>query len=394
MTFKELQLDESLLDGLESMGFKTATPIQEKSIPVILEGKDLIACAQTGTGKTAAFLLPILHKLVIEPQEEVSTLILVPTRELAMQIDQQLDGFGYFAGISSIAIYGGQGKTAFNAEKKALSTGADVIIATPGRLIAHLNMSYVRFGSIKHFILDEADRMLDMGFVKDIDTISRHLPKSRQTLMFSATMAPKIKKLAQKILKDPTFIQLAVSKPAEKILQAVYEVRPEQKLPLLEYVFNPKRKKSGLVLVFCSQKVSVKEITRSLKRLGLNAAEIHSDLEQSERQETLRQFQNGRYSILVATDILSRGIDVDGIVLVINYDMPNDPEDYIHRIGRTARADANGSAISFITKRDQRKLAKVEKLMKKKVYRLQLPKFVADIKKAPKPKGRRLQVWS
>ncbi|MEM9887712.1 MAG: DEAD/DEAH box helicase [Bacteroidota bacterium] len=388
MTFRELNLNDQLIDGLDSMGFETATPIQEQGIPIILSGKDLIGCAQTGTGKTAAFLLPILHQLTEQPQESVSTLILVPTRELAMQIDEQLEAFSYFTNISSIPIYGGQGKDAFNYEKKALTQGADIIVATPGRLIAHLNLGYVRFEEVKYFILDEADRMLDMGFVKDIRKINSYLPEKKQTLLFSATMAKEIKKFALSLLHQPEFISLAVSKPAENIIQAVYKVHDDQKLPLLEYVMNPSRTKDGLILIFSSTKSGTKEIARTLQKRGLDAAAMHSDLEQEERKIVLRKFEAGQLPILVATDILSRGIDVDGIGLVINYDMPGDPEDYIHRIGRTARADANGTAISFITRKDSRRLKAVERLMEKQVYTLTLPKEIAEIPAPPKRERR------
>ncbi|MEM0993054.1 MAG: DEAD/DEAH box helicase [Bacteroidota bacterium] len=384
MIFKELNLNDQLIDGLDSMGFETATPIQEQGIPIILSGKDLIGCAQTGTGKTAAFLLPILHQLTEQPQESVSTLILVPTRELAMQIDEQLEAFSYFTNISSIPIYGGQGKNAFEFEKKALTQGADIIVATPGRLIAHLNLGYVRFEEVKYFILDEADRMLDMGFVKDIRKINSYLPEKKQTLLFSATMAKEIKKFALSLLHQPEFISLAVSKPAENIIQAVYQVHDDQKLPLLEYVMNPTRTKKGLILIFSSTKAGTKDIARTLQRRGLDVAAMHSDLEQEERKIVLRKFEAGQLPILVATDILSRGIDVDGIRLVINYDMPGDPEDYIHRIGRTARADASGTAISFVTRKDNRRLKAVEKLMEKKVYALALPKDIAEIPEPPK----------
>lgn len=379
MTFRELNLDERLLEGLDSMGFEKATPIQEQAVPIILAGKDLIACAQTGTGKTAAFLLPILHQLTRQPREGISTLILVPTRELAMQIDEQLEAFAYFTEVSSIPIYGGQSKDSFEQEKKALTTGADIIIATPGRLTAHLNLGYVKFQDIKYFILDEADRMLDMGFINAIQSISKFLPENRQTLLFSATMASKIKKFAQTILREPESISLAVSKPAENILQAVYQVNEYQKLALLEYVLNPERSKEGLILIFSSSKIGTKEIAHALTRKGLEVAEMHSDLKQEDRKQVLRKFENGQIQILVATDILSRGIDVDDIQLVINYDMPPDPEDYIHRIGRTARAESTGTAISFITRRDKQRLEKVERLMEKKVHILTLPKSIADM---------------
>lgn len=368
------------------MGFEQATPIQEQAIPIILEGKDLIASAQTGTGKTAAFLLPILHQLTQQPREEISTLILVPTRELAMQIDEQLEAFAYFTEVSSIPIYGGQNKDSFEQEKKALTTGADIIVATPGRLTAHLNLGYVRFQDIKYFILDEADRMLDMGFLAAIENISSYLPKKRQTLLFSATMPPKMKKFAQSILNNPVSISLAVSKPAENILQAVYQVDENQKLALLEYILNPSRQKEGLILIFSSSKLGVKEITSALKRRGLDVEEMHSDLRQEERKQVLRKFENGQVQILVATDILSRGIDVDGIQLVINYDMPPDPEDYIHRIGRTARADAAGTAISFITRRNRHHLERVERLIERKIHALALPQVIQEMPKPPRTK--------
>lgn len=323
--------------------------------------------------------MPILHQLTRQPREGISTLILVPTRELAMQIDEQLEAFAYFTEVSSIPIYGGQSKDSFEQEKKALTTGADIIIATPGRLTAHLNLGYVKFQDIKYFILDEADRMLDMGFINAIQSISKFLPQKRQTLLFSATMASKIKKFAQTILSEPEFISLAVSKPAENILQAVYQVNEYQKLALLEYVLNPSRSKEGLVLIFSSSKIGTKEIAHALTRKGLEVAEMHSDLKQEDRKQVLRKFENGQIQILVATDILSRGIDVDGIQLVINYDMPPDPEDYIHRIGRTARAESTGTAISFITRRDKQRLEKVERLMEKKVHILALPKSIADM---------------
>ena len=374
MTFAELNLNAELLEGLEAMGFEKATPIQEKAIPAILEGKDLIACAQTGTGKTAAFLLPMLHDLSENPgNATVNTLIIVPTRELAVQIDQQLEGFAYFTGLSSLAIYGGQDSDAFIQEKKALTQGVDVVVATPGRLIAHLNLGYVRFEKLKCLILDEADRMLDMGFLPDITKITSSLPKKRQNLMFSATMPPKIKKFAKTILNDPVSITIAVSKPAKGVSQAVYHVETYQKLDLLKYLLNPMKGKENRVLIFSSRKSSVKEISHALKRNGLRAGEIHSDLQQDERESTLRNYKNGSIHILVATDILSRGIDVKDIQLVFNYDLPGDAEDYIHRVGRTARADAKGMAITFVTRREQRKMDNIEKLMEMKVSKFDLP---------------------
>lgn len=380
MTFKELGLNEQLLEGLDAMGFETATPIQEKAIPAILEGKDLIACAQTGTGKTAAFLLPVLHHLANQNEETINTLIIVPTRELAIQIDQQLEGFAYFTNTSSLPIYGGRDGISFNQEKKALSMGANIVVATPGRLIAHLNLGYVKLGQLKNLILDEADRMLDMGFVNDIQAIINYLPKKRQTLMFSATMPPKIRQFAKRILRNPVQISFAVSKPAEGILQAAYEVEDDQKLPLLNHLLGRRKGKKELILIFCTTKASVKNITAELKHSQLNVGEIHSDLDQDEREEILRQFKNGNLNILVATDILSRGIDVKGINLVFNYDVPSDAEDYIHRIGRTARADSDGVALTLINRKDRRKFGDIERLMESKVRRLPLPASIPESK--------------
>lgn len=379
------------MDGLDAMGFETATPIQEKALPVILEGKDLIGCAQTGTGKTAAFLLPVLNKLTSEQQKSnsVNTLILVPTRELAIQIDRQLEGFAYFTGTSSMAIYGGRDGESFAQEKKAFSMGADIIVATPGRLIAHLNLGYVKLNGLKHFILDEADRMLDMGFVNDIEKITSYLPKSRQTLLFSATMPTKIRKLANTLLKNPEQITFAVSQPAAGILQAAYEVEDDQKLPLLKHKLKDRREKEGQIIVFASTKLKVKAIASSLKSIGLNVNEMHSDFDQDHREEVIRDFRGKRLKILVATDILSRGIDVKGIALVINYDVPPDPEDYIHRIGRTARAKTEGVAITLINRKDRRKFGNIERLMKREVKKLKMPAEIAgQTEEAPGSRSR------
>ncbi len=380
--FDDLPLNDQLLDGLYAMGFEEATPIQAEAIPVILDGRDLIACAQTGTGKTAAFLLPLLHMISELNQSETAALIIVPTRELAMQIDEQLEAFAYFTGLSSIAVYGGQGKEAFNAEKKALSSGADIIVATPGRLIAHLNLGYVKFGDIKYFIMDEADRMFDMGFIKAITHITEHLPRRRQTLLFSATMPHKVRQFAKRSLHNPASINIAVSKPSDGINQNIYKVDDEQKSRLLQHIIKERKDEEGLTLVFCSRKTSVKSTTAELKSKGISAGQIHSDLPQDMRKEMLRKYQNKQLKVLVATDILSRGIDVDGITLVINYDMPSDPEDYIHRIGRTARAAAKGTAITFVNRADSRKLKRTEQLMERKVPVLELPEFL-------RPKSRR-----
>lgn len=375
MKFIDFNLSDPLMDGLDAMGFETATPIQEKAIPVILDGKDLIGCAQTGTGKTAAFLLPVLNKLTSEQQNSnsVNTLILVPTRELAIQIDRQLEGFAYFTGTSSMAIYGGRDGESFAQEKKAFSMGADIIVATPGRLIAHLNLGYVKLKGLKHLILDEADRMLDMGFVNDIEKITSYLPKDRQTLLFSATMPTKIRKLAASLLKNPEQITFKVSQPAAGILQAAYEVDDNQKLPLLKHKLKDRKDKEGQIIIFASTKLKVKAIASNLKKIGLNVNEMHSDFDQDHREQVIADFRAKRLKILVATDILSRGIDVKGIALVVNYDVPPDPEDYIHRIGRTARAKSEGVAITLINHKDRRKFGNIERMMKREVKKLKMP---------------------
>lgn len=376
MTFKELALNEQLLEGLDAMGFETATPIQEKAIPEILDGNDLIACAQTGTGKTAAFLLPTLHELTGTNSDSIDTLILVPTRELAVQIDQQLEGFAYFTGVTSLPIYGGRSGESFNQEKRALTTGANIVVATPGRLIAHLNLGYVKISKLKHLILDEADRMLDMGFVNDLLKIVSFLPKERQTLMFSATMPPKIRKFASKILNKPKEISFAVSKPAEKIIQIAYNIEDELKPKLLQHLLGNRKGKDERIIIFSSTKANVDKIARALRDTGISVGQIHSDFDQSQREETLRNFKNGNLQVLVATDILSRGIDVKGINLVINNSVPSDAEDYIHRIGRTARADADGIAITLISYKDRRKFRDIEALMEKEVMKTPLPDHI------------------
>jgi ATP-dependent RNA helicase RhlE len=355
------------------MGFEKPTPIQERAIPVILENRDVIACAQTGTGKTAAFLLPIINKIVQAHTETVDTLIIVPTRELAIQIDEALQGFSYFTPISCIAIFGGTNGISYEQEKKALVQGANIIIATPGRLIAHLNQGYVKFKTVKHLVLDEADRMLDMGFSDDLNRIISFLPKDRQTLLFSATMPPKIKTLASKILREPVEINIAVSKPAEGVLQAAYLVTNEKKIPLIKHLLTGKNLKS--ILIFSSTKSRVKELEKELKKLKMNTAAIHSDLLQDQRNEVLRNFKSRKIQILVATDILSRGIDIDSIELVINFDVPGDAEDYIHRVGRTARAESTGVALTFINPADRRKFRNIEQLIGSEVKKLPVPAF-------------------
>lgn len=373
LNFNTFNFDSRLQDSIDSMGYKTATPVQEQVIPVILEGRDLIASAQTGTGKTAAFLLPIIHKLLTEPRDHhsVNCLVIVPTRELAVQISQALEGMSYFTDIGGIPVYGGGDGDLFTQEKRALSTGADIVICTPGRMIAHLNMGYVKLQGLKYLVLDEADRMLDMGFHGDILRIINYLPKERQNLLFSATMPPKIRELARKILHEPAEVSIAISKPPEKIRQGAFVVYDEQKIKLVTELLrtNPFR----LAIVFCSSKESVKRLTFDLKKAHLKVAEIHSDLEQTEREQVLLDYRNEKTRILVATDILSRGIDIDIIDLVINYDVPHDGEDYVHRVGRTARAERNGTALTLINPKDQRKFAHIEKLLEKEVAKLPLP---------------------
>ena len=356
------------------MGYNVPTPIQSQAIPAILQNKDLIACAQTGTGKTAAYLLPVLHKIINtdENDRHLNTLILSPTRELALQIDQQVEGLGYFTGVSSIPVYGGGDGMAWNQQKKALDEGADIVIATPGRLIALLQMGAIKFDKLKHLILDEADRMLDMGFYEDIIRIISYLPQKRQTLLFSATMPQKIRLLAKNILTDPEQINIAIAKPAEGILQQAYMVFDAQKVKLLKRIL--KEGDFPSVIIFASTKESVKKLDQELRSSSLTAKAFHSDLEQKEREEILREFKNKTLPILIGTDILSRGIDVEGISLVINFNAPHDPEDYIHRIGRTARAETTGTAITFINDKDQRKFANIEEMIGREIPKIDLPK--------------------
>ncbi len=358
------------------MGFSKPTPIQEKAIPLIIGGKDLIASAQTGTGKTAAFLLPILDKLSKQNTHHISTLVLVPTRELALQIDQQVEGFGYFVGASSISVYGGGSGATWDQQRKALEAGADIIVATPGRLIAHLASGVIHFEHLQHLVLDEADRMLDMGFYDDLVKIVSHLPKQRQTLLFSATMPPRIRTLANKILIEPEQISISISKPAEGILQQAYVVYDSQKMPLLTHLLSQANYSS--ILIFCSTKDSVKKLESVLRKGGVAVNAFHSDLEQQEREHIMREFKSKKISTIIGTDILSRGIDVDGIDLVINYDAPPDPEDYIHRIGRTARAERTGTAITFVNEKDQQKFSSIEKLIGREIPKEVLPLDLGD----------------
>ncbi|MGY8951457.1 MAG: DEAD/DEAH box helicase [Flavobacteriales bacterium] len=373
MKFTEFKFGNELQEGLDMMGFEKATPIQEQAIPIIQEGTDLIACAQTGTGKTAAFVLPILDKLTKTNSNKVNTIIVAPTRELAKQIDMQIEGFSYFTNSSSYPIYGGGTGVEFDNQKQALKKGADIIICTPGRLLAHLDFNYFDTSGVKHFILDEADRMLDMGFYDDIMKIANALPKDRQNLLFSATMPPKIRTLATSLLKNPKSISLAISKPAEGLTQNAYMIHDNQKVRLVRELLKAKGKDLSHVLIFASSIKSVKEIKTTLNKAGMRASEMHSGLDQDQREETIRDFKNKKIRILVATDILSRGIDIKGIELVINYEVPHDAEDYVHRIGRTARADRTGEAITFINPRQVKNFMDIEKLIEKAVPKLDLP---------------------
>ncbi len=377
MTFKELGLADSLLEGLDYMNFETATPIQESAIPHILNDKDLLACAQTGTGKTAAFILPILHKLSQKESTKINTLVIAPTRELALQIDQQVQAFSYFVNATSYAVYGGGDGQDFSEQKRALQQGADIIVATPGKLISHLNMGYVDMSQLEHLILDEADRMLDMGFHDDIMKIVKKLPKKKQTLLFSATMPPKIKKLSATLLENHEEISLAISKPAEGVLQGAYLTYDNQKAGLIKRLIDDKPNYKSII-IFTSTKKKVNEVVRAINRNGYEVMAVSSDLVQKEREEALRLFKSKRVRVVVATDVLSRGIDIKDINLVINYDVPNDAEDYVHRIGRTARADTTGVALTLINPDDMYKFSKIEELIEMEVMKIPLPEFLGD----------------
>ena len=380
MLFTELPLCDEVLEGLEAMNFKKATPVQEKTIPLILQKKDLIACAQTGTGKTAAFLLPLIHNLQTENPNpnKVNAIIMSPTRELAQQLDQQMEGFAYFSPFSSVAVYGGGDGETWTIQKQGLLKGADVVIATPGRLLTHINLYDIDFSHVKYLILDEADRMLDMGFYDDIMKIVNLLPKKRQTLLFSATMPPKIQTLAKTILTDPEVIEISVSRPPDSIMQSAYICHENQKTPIISSLF--KNKKPNKVILFAGSKVKVREVAKVLKRMGVSADEMHSDLSQEQREEVMHEFRNNRIGILVATDIVSRGIDIDDISLIINYDMPHDVEDYVHRIGRTARAGEKGMAITMVSPSEQHKFKQIEDFLGKEIFKIPVP---AELGEAP-----------
>jgi superfamily II DNA/RNA helicase len=376
LKFSELELHQNVFEGVEAMGFEEPSPIQELVVPLALQGKDLIACAQTGTGKTAAYLLPLMHHLSTHPSNKIKGLILAPTRELVLQIDQQFQGFAYFTGLESIAIYGGNDSAVWEQQRVAIERGCNVLVASPGRLLSHLNLGYVNLSELEFLILDEADKMLDMGFVDDLIKIISFIPEKRQTLMFSATMPPKIRTLANKVCKNPEEINIAVSKPAEGVLQAAYMVYDSQKNKLISHLLAEKELDS--VIIFTSTKQKVKSLVSDLVKAGFAAKAIHSDLEQAERELVMRDFRNRKFPILVATDIVSRGIDVDNIGLVVNYDVPHDAEDYVHRVGRTARASSTGVALTFINETDIQRFSRIEKLIEDTIYKVPNPEEIGE----------------
>lgn len=383
MKFTSLGLNTELLEAIGYMGFEDATPIQEQAIPEILKGRDIIGCAQTGTGKTGAFVLPILHKLAEKPSNKIDTLIIVPTRELAVQIDHQIQGLSYFISVGSMAVYGGGDGKDWQLQKEALNGGRNIIVATPGKLLSHLKLGNGDFSHLKHLVLDEADRMLDMGFLDDLRQIFEKLPAKRQNLMFSATMANEIRKFARTLLKNPIEINLALSKPAEGVKQSIYLANDDQKLPLIKMLLE-ERKDYQRILVFSSTKSKVGNIVNYLSRNKLATKGISSNLEQSEREEVLRGFRSGRIPILVATDVMSRGIDIKEIDMVINFDFPRDAEDYVHRVGRTARANSKGEAVSLVNQKDITKLNKIQKLIGSKIPIIPLP---SELGPAPEMKA-------
>ncbi len=379
MTFNDLDFNEQLAEGLLSMGYKTPTAIQQMAIPVIMEGKDVIACAQTGTGKTASYLLPVLNMIGAHPNHQIKALILAPTRELAQQIDQQVEGLAYFTEISSMAVFGGGDGMAYAQQKRGIDNKVDILIATPGRLISFLASGSLKLNHLEYLVLDEADRMLDMGFQEDIMRIISYLPAKRQTLLFSATMPSRIRQLARTILHEPEQINIAISQPAVGIKQQIYKVHDEQKTKLLSGIL-----KSGAftsIIVFSSTKDRVKSLDKELRGSGINAKAFHSDIKQDEREDILLEFKNRQLPVIIGTDALSRGIDVEGIDLVVNYDVPPDPEDYIHRIGRTARAATTGTAITFVNQRDMRRFQSIQQLIEREIEELTLP---PELGEAPK----------
>lgn len=379
MKFKDLDLEDSIIEGIDAMNFEEPTPVQEHSIPIIMEGSDIIACAQTGTGKTAAYVIPLLHRLLREKQSKtkIRAIIMAPTRELAQQIDVQIQGFSYFANVSSTVVYGGGDGSDWDRQKKGMLMGVDIVIATPGRLIAHIANSGIDISGVEFFILDEADRMLDMGFFDDIMSIVEKIPKKRQTIMFSATLPPKIRELAKKILISPKEINIAISKPNDSIIQSAYICYEPQKMQIINMLFASKNNKK--CIIFSSSKAKVKDLAKTIRKTGLNSKEMHSDLSQEEREKVMLDFKNGKIDILVGTDVISRGIDIDDIGVVINYDVPSDPEDYIHRIGRTARADADGVSITFVNEDEQIKFKRIEDFLGKDIYKIPLPIELGDV---------------
>lgn len=379
MTFDEFQIDEKIIEAISYMHFEKASPIQEKAIPIALTGSDILACAQTGTGKTATFLIPVLQDLVKNGAKGTTTLIIVPTRELAIQIDQELQGFSYFTDTTSKSVYGGDKGMDWDEQKRAFTEGTNVIIATPGRLLAHLRLGYVKLNNLRHLILDEADRMLDMGFIDDIRDVLKYVPEKRQTMMFSATMAPDIQKLANTILTNPQFVSIAIAKPAEGVTQLAYMAYPTQKIGLITHILEQNPTYDS-ILIFTSTKKNIHSIVAAIRRTikGVTVEGISSDFEQNDREEVLLRFRAKQTKILVATDVLSRGIDIKGINLVINFDVPRDPADYVHRVGRTARADAKGEAITFISDEDIPKFAKIERLIEKTIQKLPLPEKLGE----------------
>ncbi len=379
MKFEDTYLNDNILDALYDMHFDECTPIQERCIPEILDYHDIIGVAQTGTGKTAAYLLPILS-LIDDgnyPKDAINCLIMAPTRELAQQIDQAMQGFGYYLdGVSSVAIYGGNDGGRYDQEMKSLRLGADVVIATPGRFLSHMKMGNVDLSRVSFFVLDEADRMLDMGFSDDILTIAKQLPSDVQTIMFSATMPEKIQELARTLLHNPVEIKIAVSKPAEKIRQSAYVCYDKQKLGIIRHLFN--NDQLDRVIIFSGKKEKVKEIARELRQMNINCCQMHSDLSQQERDDVMLDFKAGRKNVLVATDIVARGIDIDDIFMVINYDVPKNAEDYVHRIGRTARAERDGVAITFVNESDMQRFSEIEKFLEKEVLKNPLPEELGE----------------
>ncbi|MCM1034868.1 MAG: DEAD/DEAH box helicase [Paludibacter sp.] len=392
MYFDELPLEDEILDGLDAMHFEECTPVQAETIPVILDGQDVISCAQTGTGKTAAYILPLLNNLLTDNHDPhgVNAIIMAPTRELAQQIDQQMQGFSYFLPFSSVAVYGGNDGNAWDTQKRGLTQGADIVVATPGRLLSHMNVYKIDFSKVRYFILDEADRMLDMGFFDDIMTIVRQLPQARQTILFSATMPKQLRALAKTFMNNPTEVNIAISRPPESIRQRACVCYETQKLKIVENILAGKQLKK--VILFVGKKQKVKELYQHLRHKKIEARQMHSDLDQKERDEVMLDFRNGKVDILVATDIVSRGIDVDDIPLVINYDVPRDAEDYVHRIGRTARAESDGEAITLVSEKDQLFFSRIENFLNKSIERLPVPTELGDTppyNPQPSHKGKR-----